>query len=145
VRWSLRLVAGGAADSLFVHCLLRDDDGRWLAGRRAPWLAVLPGAWHLGAAGSVGAHEDPVATIRQELDEEWGLAAERLTLAALLADGSGQTVLLAVAGLTGRPEPRPNREHDAWAWWPADPGAWPDAAAPDLRQAVRLARGAWRS
>jgi 8-oxo-dGTP diphosphatase len=135
VRWSLRLVDGGAAQSLFVHCLIRDGGGRWLAGRRAPWLAVLPGAWHLGAAGSVSAGDDPIATMRQELDEEWQLRAERLTVAAVLSEPSERTVLLGVAEVAAGEEPRSNDEHDEWNWWPADRQDWP-AEAPDAMHAV---------
>jgi 8-oxo-dGTP diphosphatase len=139
VRWSLRLLEGDAAGSLFVHCLVRDTAGRWLAGRRAPWLAVLPGAWHLGAAGSVAADEDPVAMLRQEVGEEWALAADALTVAALLAEPSGRTVLLGVATVPAGARPRPNDEHDAWTWWAADPADWPPEATPELRQLAALA------
>jgi 8-oxo-dGTP diphosphatase len=134
VRWSLRLVEGGAAESLFVMCLVRDAAGRWLAGRRSSWLAVLPGVWHLGAAGSVAAGDDPVATMRAELDEEWGLAVPGLTVAALLAQPSGQTLLLGLATVAEGAELRLNDEHDASAWWPADPVGWPAEAAPELRE-----------
>src|SRR5436305_8765999 len=37
-RWALRLIGAGA-ESLAVLCITRDADGRWLAGRRAQWLA----------------------------------------------------------------------------------------------------------
>jgi 8-oxo-dGTP diphosphatase len=141
VRWSLRLVEGAAEGSLFVHCLVRDAGGRWLAGRRAPWLAVLPGAWHLGAAGSVAANDDPVAILRQEVGEEWGVAANGLLVAGLLAEPSGRTVLVGLATVPSGTEPRPNDEHDAWAWWPADPAAWPSAAAPELRAVAVFAAG----
>ena len=144
VRWSLRLVEGGAAGSLFVHCLVRDTGGRWLAGRRSPWLAVLPGAWHLGAAGSVAANEDPVAMLGQEVGEEWGLAADGLMVAGLLAEPSGRTVLLGLATAPPGAEPCPNDEHDAWAWWPADPADWPPEAAPELRDLAAFAGRAAR-
>jgi 8-oxo-dGTP diphosphatase len=139
VRWSLRLVEGAAAGSLFVHCLVRDAGGRWLAGRRAPWLAVLPGAWHLGAAGSVAARDDPVAMLHREVREEWGLAADGLTVAGVLEEPSGRTVLLGLATAPAGAEPRPNDEHDAWAWWPASPAEWPAAAAPELRALAEFA------
>jgi hypothetical protein len=139
VRWALRLVDGAAAESLFIHCLVRSPEGDWLAGRRAPWLAVLPGAWHLGAAGAVDAGDDPIATMRQELDEEWGLGGALLRLAAVLLEPSRRTVLLGVADVAGTAEPRPNDEHDAWAWWPADTGLWPDDAPTDMRLTATLA------
>jgi 8-oxo-dGTP diphosphatase len=140
VRWSLRLVEGAAAESLFVHCLVRDTDGRWLAGRRASWVAVLPGAWHLGAAGSVAVCDDPIATMRRELAEEWRLPGERLSVAAVLSEPSQRTVLLGVADLAAGREPRPNHEHDAQAWWPADPSRWPAEATDDMRAVAVLAR-----
>jgi protein phosphatase len=32
----------------------------------------------------------------------------------------------------------PDDEHDAFAWWPADPGAWPEEAHPALRRVGTL-------
>src|SRR5438874_970304 len=46
-RWALRLIAAGAAMSLSVLCVVRASDGRWLAGRRADWLASWAGRWAL--------------------------------------------------------------------------------------------------
>jgi 8-oxo-dGTP diphosphatase len=39
-RWALRLLPGGAAQSLSAVCVVRTADGQWLAGRRAAWLAT---------------------------------------------------------------------------------------------------------
>ena len=49
VRWALRLLEGGASDSLTALCVVRSADGRWLAGRRAGWVSVWAGRW-AGAA-----------------------------------------------------------------------------------------------
>ena len=79
VRWSLRL--GDDADgSLSVLCVARDAGGRWLAGRRAPWVATWPGRWALGAGGSVEVGEDPVEALTRELEEEWSVQPERLAV-----------------------------------------------------------------
>ena len=59
MRWSLRLVREDASASLAALCVVRDSDGRWLAGRRAPWVASWAGRWALGAGGAVEVGEDP--------------------------------------------------------------------------------------
>ena len=61
MRWSLRLVRDDASASLAALCVTRSADGRWLAGRRAPWVATWAGRWALGAGGAVEVGEDPVA------------------------------------------------------------------------------------
>jgi 8-oxo-dGTP diphosphatase len=38
-RWALRLSTEDASRSMSVLCVVRSADGRWLAGRRAAWLA----------------------------------------------------------------------------------------------------------
>lgn len=43
MRWSLRL-GPYAAQALSVLCVVRDAEGRWLAGRRAGWVAPGRGA-----------------------------------------------------------------------------------------------------
>ena len=48
VRWALRLLEGGACDSLTALCVVRSADGRWLAGRRADWVSVWARRWALG-------------------------------------------------------------------------------------------------
>src|SRR5688572_17585336 len=53
VRWSLRLVDAPGANSLTALCVVRSEDGRWLAGRRASWLATWANRWALGAGGAV--------------------------------------------------------------------------------------------
>ncbi|HTA36627.1 MAG TPA: hypothetical protein VK761_07935, partial [Solirubrobacteraceae bacterium] len=45
LRWALRLVAGDASHSVAALCVTRSADGRWLAGRRAPWVASWAGRW----------------------------------------------------------------------------------------------------
>ncbi len=41
MRWALRLLREDASGALSVLCVVRDCEGRWLAGRRAQWVATL--------------------------------------------------------------------------------------------------------
>src|SRR4051812_6799766 len=53
MRWSLRLAGDDALGAVSVLCVVRSADGRWLAGRRAAWVATWAGRWALGAGGAV--------------------------------------------------------------------------------------------
>ena len=55
MRWALRLLREDASGALSVLCVVRDCEGRWLAGRRAAWVATWAGVWALGAGGAVDA------------------------------------------------------------------------------------------
>ena len=138
VRWSLRLLEDDASASLAALCVARDADGRWLAGRRAGWLASWPGRWALGAGGAVEVGEDPVLTLTRELDEEWSVAPERLAVEALVCLPNRMTMLIGQAWLAPGAEVERDPEHDAHAWWPADPAQWPDEAHPALRYMASL-------
>ena len=137
-RWSLRL--GGDADgSISALCVVRDAEGRWLSGRRAPWVATWPGRWALGAGGAVDLGENPADTLTRELREEWGAAPERLSIEALVRLPSGLILLVGVAWLApDAPEVRMDAEHDASAWWPPDPDSWPPEADGQVRAMGRL-------
>jgi 8-oxo-dGTP diphosphatase len=137
MRWSLRL-SDDAADSLSVLCVARDAGGRWLAGRRAPWVASWPGRWALGAGGSVEVGEDPVEALTRELEEEWSVKPDRLAVEALLALPSGMVMLVGQAWLAAGAHVDRDAEHDAHAWWPPDPSVWPDEADPVLRRMAGL-------
>lgn len=136
-RWALRL-APDARDSMTVLCVVRGADGRWLAGRRADWVASWAGRWALGAGGSVEVGEDPVTTLSRELQEEWSVAPVRLSVEALVRLPSGLVSLIGLARLADGAQAVPDDEHDAFAWWPADPGAWPEDAHPALRRVGEL-------
>lgn len=138
VRWSARLLEGAACEGLSVLCVARDADGRWLAGRRAPWVASWAGRWALGAGGSVEVGEDPVLTLARELEEEWSVRPDRLTVEALVHLPTGLHLLVGMARLAPAAEPVPDDEHDEWAWWPADVTAWPDEAHEPLRRMAQL-------
>ena len=84
LRWALRLVGEDASQSMAALCVTRAADGRWLAGRRAPWVASWAGRWALGAGGAVDLGESPADTLVRELQEEWSVGPERVRGEALL-------------------------------------------------------------
>ncbi len=139
LRWALRLLDGDASESIAALCLTRSADGRWLAGRRAPWVASWSGRWALGAGGAVDLGEGPADTLLRELREEWDVSPERVQGEALvrlphrlvmfvgqawLADGVAESVT-------------PDHEHDEFAWWPRDIDAWPAEAEEPLARMAR--------
>ncbi len=140
MRWSLRL-GDDAADSLSALCVVRDADGRWLAGRRAGWVASWPGRWALGAGGAVEVGENPVETLPRELHEEWSLVPDRLTVEALIRIPSGMVMLVGLAQVGDTSGLMRDAEHDEHAWWPADPQDWPEEADVPLRLMAGLLAG----
>ena len=137
MRWAIRLGQDAAA-SLSVLCVARDAAGCWLAGRRAPWVATWAGRWALGAGGAVEVGENPVEALTRELEEEWSVTPERFAVEALLALPTGMAMLVGQAWLPDGAEVRRDAEHDAHAWWPADPAAWPAEAEPELRRMAAM-------
>jgi 8-oxo-dGTP diphosphatase len=138
VRWALRLIGDDALGSLSVLCTVRSRDGRWLAGRRADWVATWAGRWALGAGGAVEVGEDPVGALARELEEEWSVVPEILTVEALVSVPNGLVMLIGQAWLPDGAEVTRDHEHDEHAWWPADPAAWPTHADDTLRRLARL-------
>jgi ADP-ribose pyrophosphatase YjhB (NUDIX family) len=138
VRWALRLIPDGAAGSLSVLCPVRSADGRWLAGRRAAWLATWAERWALGAGGSVEVDENPAEAMRRELREEWSVEPERLQIEALLMLPTEAVLLIGQAWLAEGATVTPDHEHDDFAWWPADVSQWPDVADEPLRRIAEL-------
>jgi 8-oxo-dGTP diphosphatase len=138
VRWALRLLEGGASDSLTALCVVRSADGRWLAGRRAGWVSVWAGRWALGAGGAVDLGESPAQTLSRELAEEWQLEPDRLLVEALVGLPNGMTMLVGLAIVPEGAEPVPDPEHDDWAWWPADVDDWPAEAHERLKVMARM-------
>jgi 8-oxo-dGTP diphosphatase len=132
-RWALRLIEGEAHDSLTALCAVRRADGSWLAGRRAEWVATWAGRWALGAGGAVDLGESPAETLSRELDEEWQLVPDRLSVEAMMRLPDGLVMVIGMATVANGADPTPDEEHDAFAWWPADPGEWPAEADPRLR------------
>jgi ADP-ribose pyrophosphatase YjhB (NUDIX family) len=133
IRWALRLVDHEDTRSMTAMAVVRDGDGRWLAGRRAAWLASWAGRWALGAGGAVEVGENPAETLGRELEEEWQLVPSELSVEALAVMRSGLAALIGVATVPTGAEPVPDAEHDEFAWWPADPDAWPSEADQRLR------------
>ena len=142
VRWALRLVEGDASRSVAAMCLTRDSEGRWLAGRRAPWLASWAGRWALGAGGAVDVGESPVDALTRELREEWSVEAERLRVDALVRLPHNLVMFVGTAWLAPGAQVVADDEHDAHAWWPADVADWPEEAHDELRQIPLLLEAA---
>ena len=139
-RWALRL-GDDAVDSLSALCVVRDPDGRWLAGRRAAWVATWAGRWALGAGGAVDLGENPAHTLARELEEEWSVQAERLSVEALVRLPTGLILLVGMARLPQGAEVTIDPEHDTYAWWPPDPADWPAEAEPPLRMMAGMLAG----
>jgi 8-oxo-dGTP pyrophosphatase MutT (NUDIX family) len=138
LRWALRLVSGDASLSVAALCVTRSADGRWLAGRRAPWLSSWAGRWSLGAGGAVDAFENPARTLARELHEEWSVAPERIRAEALVELPQRLVMFVGQAWLESDAEVAPDDEHDAFAWWPAEIDAWPAEAEEGVRRMARL-------
>ena len=140
-RWSLRLVEdSGDARPMTALCVVRDEDGRWLAGRRAAWLASWAGKWALGAGGAVEVGESPALTLSRELEEEWQLTPATLSVEALVLLPTGLVSLVGLATVPAGADAVPDAEHDEFAWWPPEVERWPAEADERLRAlAVRLA------
>jgi 8-oxo-dGTP diphosphatase len=133
-RWALRLLTDQACRSLAVLCLVRSADGRWLAGRRASWLASWPSRWALGAGGAVELRENPVEAMGRELREEWSVAPAEMTVEALVLLPSDLVMLVGQAWLAKEASVTPDDEHDDFAWWPAEVERWPGHADEPLRR-----------
>jgi 8-oxo-dGTP diphosphatase len=138
VRWAVRLLSEDAAQSMSVLCMVRAADGRWLAGRRAAWLASWAGRWALGAGGAVEVDENPAETMSRELQEEWSVQADRLQIEALVQLPSEVVLLVGQAWLPEGASVTPDHEHDEFAWWPADIDEWPAEADEPLRRMASL-------
>jgi 8-oxo-dGTP diphosphatase len=137
IRWALRLVDHEATRSMTALCVVRDEDGRWLAGRRAAWLASWAGRWALGAGGAVEVGENPAETLTRELHEEWQLVPSAVAVEALAVMPSGLAALIGLATVPSGSTAVPDAEHDELAWWPPDPDHWPADADERLRLLAR--------
>ena len=84
-------------------------------------MATWAGRWALGAGGAVEVGEDPVVTLARELEEEWSVVPERLAVEALVCLPNRIAMLIGQAWLARRRAVTRDHEHDAHAWWPADP------------------------
>jgi 8-oxo-dGTP diphosphatase len=139
LRWALRLVACDASHSVAALCVTRSADGRWLAGRRAPWVASWAGRWALGAGGSVDLGESPADTLVRELGEEWSVAPERVRGEALICLPQKLVMFVGQAWIAAGEEDAvaPDDEHDEYAWWPRDIDEWPAEAGDALPRMAR--------
>jgi 8-oxo-dGTP pyrophosphatase MutT (NUDIX family) len=134
LRWALRLVSGDASRSVAALCVTRSADGRWLAGRRAPWVASWAGRWALGAGGAVDLGENPADTLVRELNEEWAVSPERVRGEALISLPHKMVMFVGQAWIAEGEEERvrPDHEHDEFAWWPREIDEWPPEAGEAL-------------
>ena len=134
LRWALRLVAGDASHSMAALCVTRAADGRWLAGRRAPWVSSWAGRWALGAGGAVDLGESPANTLVRELHEEWSVSPERVRGEALVVLPQKLVMFVGQAWLAEGVEDTvvPDAEHDEFAWWPSEIDDWPAEAGEAL-------------
>ncbi len=130
LRWALRLVDDDASQSMAALCVTRSADGRWLAGRRAPWVSSWAGRWALGAGGAVDLGESPADTLVRELREEWAVSPERVRGEALLRLPHRLVMFVGQAWLAEGAEDAvtPDDEHDEFAWWPREIAEWPPEA-----------------
>ncbi|HTA33707.1 MAG TPA: NUDIX hydrolase [Solirubrobacteraceae bacterium] len=134
LRWALRLVEGDASQSMAALCVTRSADGRWLAGRRAPWVSSWAGRWALGAGGAVDLGESPADTLVRELQEEWAVSPERVRGEALLRLPHRLVMFVGQAWLAEGVDATvtPDAEHDEYAWWPREIADWPPEAGDTL-------------
>jgi 8-oxo-dGTP diphosphatase len=139
LRWGLRLVPGDASESVAATCVTRSADGRWLAGRRAQWVASWAGRWALGAGGAVDLGENPADTLVRELAEEWSVAPAHVQGEALLRLPHKMVMFVGQAWLAegAEDEVAPDHEHDAFAWWPREVDEWPPEAGEILPRMAR--------
>jgi 8-oxo-dGTP pyrophosphatase MutT (NUDIX family) len=128
------LVDGDASQSVAALCVTRSADGRWLAGRRAPWVSSWAGRWALGAGGAVDLGESPAETLTRELMEEWSVAPARVRGEALLRLPHKLVMFVGQAWLPEGADElvTPDHEHDEYAWWPREIDRWPAEAGEAL-------------
>lgn len=138
-RWALRLLPDNASQSVAALCVTRSADGRWLAGRRASWVASWAGRWALGAGGSVDLGENPADTLVRELAEEWSVTPERVRGEALVQLPHQMVMFVGQAWLAEGDDAAvtPDAEHDEFAWWPREIERWPAEAEAPLRLMAR--------
>jgi 8-oxo-dGTP diphosphatase len=139
LRWALRLVPEDASRSMAALCVTRSADGRWLAGRRAPWVASWAGRWALGAGGAVDLGENPADTLVRELSEEWAVIPERAQGEALIRLPHQMVMFVGQAWIAEGDEETvtPDHEHDEFAWWPREIDEWPPEAGEALPRMAR--------
>jgi 8-oxo-dGTP diphosphatase len=143
LRWALRLVDGDASQSMAALCVTRAADGRWLAGRRAPWVSSWAGRWALGAGGAVDLGESPADTLVRELQEEWAVSPERVQGEALLRLPHKLVMFVGQAWLAEGAEEAVTMdpEHDQFAWWPRNIEEWPAEAGETLPRMAQWLSG----
>ena len=148
-RWSCSRSAGrcgcspaDASQSVAALCVTRSADGRWLAGRRAGWVASWAGRWALGAGGAVDLDENPADTLVREL--RGGVVgharagARRGARAAAAPAGDVRRAGVARGGRRRDGETRPRARRVRLV--AAEIDEWPDEAEAPLRLMARGCR-----
>jgi hypothetical protein len=74
----------------------------------------------------------------RELQEEWSVMPERLSVEALVCLPSKVVLFVGMAWLPDGAAVVPDEEHDEFAWWPADVAQWPSEADEPLRRMAAL-------
>ena len=82
--------------------------------------------------------ENPVDTLARELEEEWSVRGERLSVEALTCTSQQLVLLIGMAWLPDGAQVVPDDEHDAFAWWPPDVASWPPEAQGAVRSVAEL-------
>ena len=104
-RWALRLVDSNASESLTALCVVRSDDGRWLAGRRAGWVSTWASRWALGAGGAVDLGESPGRNAAAGAARGVELEARSLSVEALVSLPNGMAMVVGLATVADSVEP----------------------------------------
>jgi GntR family transcriptional regulator/MocR family aminotransferase len=101
-------------------------------------LEIVPVAVDEGGVRIEELKRADVDALTRELEEEWAVVPERFAVEALVSLPSGMVMLVGQAWLAADAEVERDAEHDAHAWWPPAPEAWPDEADPVLRRMATL-------
>ena len=80
----------------------------------------------------------PALSLARELDEEWAVQPERLTVEALVCLPHQLVMVVGLAWLAEGAEVEMDDEHDDYAWWPAEVADWPAEADEPLRRMASL-------
>ena len=120
-RWALRLVDTDASDSLTALCVVRTDDGRWLAGRRAGWVST----W----AGPLGARRRRSGGPGREPGRDAAARAARGVAAG------GRT---ASASRRSCASPTAWRWSSGWPRWPTHRSRWPTTSTTSGRGGIPI-------
>jgi hypothetical protein len=143
LRWALRLVEGDASGSMASLLVTRDARGTVAGGPAGAVAELVAGA--LGARrGRRGRRRrDPGRHAHPRAAGGVGRRGRARARGGARAPAPPARDVHRQAWLPDGAEVTPDHEHDAHAWWPADPADWPAEADEPLRRmaAMLLAAG----